>query len=44
MPEMADSGENHCHLAFIRRGNNLRVADGTTRLDGGRRAGLRRSN
>ena len=44
MPEMAYSGENHRHLAFVRCSNDFLVADGATRLNGGGCAGVRRRN
>src|ERR1700722_4518819 len=41
VPEMAHSSENHCHLALVSGGDNLRIADRATRLDRGRCAGFR---
>ena len=41
MPEMPYAGENHRHLAFVRRSDDLFVAHGTTGLDGSGRTGFR---
>jgi hypothetical protein len=42
MPKMAHSGEKHGEPRLICRGNNLIIADGTSRLNYGRCTRVRR--
>jgi hypothetical protein len=42
MPEMANAGEDHRHVAFIRSGDNFLVANRAARLNRASRAGIGR--
>ena len=41
MPEMPDTGEDHCHVALVRGGSHFSVAYRTARLNSGGGAGIR---
>jgi hypothetical protein len=40
VPEVTDTGEDHCHLAFVGSGDRFFVADRTARLNRGGRSGF----